>query len=43
VFVLIVGGGKVGLNVGISLGRLGHEYLIIAQRRTRYQLLHAQL
>jgi trk system potassium uptake protein TrkA len=43
VFVLIVGGGKVGLNVGVSLGQLGHEYLIVEQRRSRYDLLRAQL
>ena len=42
-FVLIIGGGKVGLNVGVSLGQLGHEYLIVEQRRTRYDLLRAQL
>jgi trk system potassium uptake protein TrkA len=42
-FVLIVGGGKVGLNVGLSLGKLGHEYLIIEQRRSRYTLLRGEL
>ncbi len=42
-FVLIVGAGKVGLNVGISLGQLGHEYIVVEQRRSRYDLLRPQL
>jgi trk system potassium uptake protein TrkA len=42
-FVIIVGGGKVGLNVGLSLGKLGHEYLVIEQRRSRYALLRGEL
>ncbi len=42
-FVLIIGGGKVGSNVGISLGKLGHEYLIVEQRRSRYDLLRPEL
>ena len=28
-FVLIVGAGKVGLNVARSLARLGHEFLVV--------------
>ena len=42
-FVLIVGGGKVGLNVGVSLGQLGHEYVVVEARRSRYDLVRAQL
>jgi trk system potassium uptake protein len=43
VFVLIVGAGKVGLNTGLSLGQLGHEYILVEQRRSRFDLLHPQL
>jgi trk system potassium uptake protein len=43
VFVLIVGAGKVGLNVGISLGKLGHEYMLLEQRRSRYDLIRTEL
>ena len=42
-FVLIVGAGKVGLNVARSLARLGHEYLVVEQRRTRFDLLRPEL
>jgi trk system potassium uptake protein TrkA len=42
-FVLIVGAGKVGLNVARSLSTLGHEFVIIEQRRSRYSLLGAEL
>jgi trk system potassium uptake protein TrkA len=43
VFVLIVGAGKVGLNVARSLSNLGHEFLVIEQRRSRYKLLEPEL
>jgi trk system potassium uptake protein len=43
VFVLIVGAGKVGLNVARSLAHLGHEFLIVEQRRTRFDLLRPEL
>ena len=36
-FVLIVGAGKVGLNVARSLSNLGHEFVVIEQRRSRYR------
>jgi len=39
VFVVIVGAGKVGLNVARSLSQLGHEFILIEQRRSRYELL----
>ncbi len=42
-FVVIVGGGKVGLNVARSLSRLGHEYIVLEQRRSRYGELEAEL
>jgi len=42
-FVLIVGAGKVGLNVARSLARLGHEYLVVEQRRARFDLLRPEL
>jgi len=42
-FVLIVGAGKVGLNVARSLGNLGHEFVVIEQRRSRFRLLEAEL
>ena len=38
-YVLVVGAGKVGLNVARSLARLGHEFLLVEQRRSRYDLL----
>jgi trk system potassium uptake protein TrkA len=43
VFVLIVGAGKVGLNVARSLARLGHEFLVVEQRRARFDLLRPEL
>jgi trk system potassium uptake protein TrkA len=43
VFVLIVGAGKVGLNVARSLAHLGHEFLIVEQRRRRFDLLRPEL
>ena len=42
-FVLIVGAGKLGLNVARSLENLGHEFVVIEQRRSRYNLLEAEL
>lgn len=42
-FVLIVGAGKVGLNVARSLNNLGHEFVVIEQRRSRYNLLETEL
>ena len=35
-FVLIVGGGKVGLNTARQLIQLGHEIVVVEQRSTRY-------
>jgi trk system potassium uptake protein len=43
VFVLIVGAGKVGLNVGRSLTLLGHDFVVIEQRRSRFDLLEDEL
>jgi trk system potassium uptake protein len=43
VFVLIVGGGKVGLNVGRSLTLLGHDFVVVEQRPSRYDLLREEL
>ncbi len=42
-FVLIVGAGKVGLNVARSLTRLEHEVIVVEQRRSRYDLLLPEL
>jgi len=39
VFVLIIGGGKVGLNTARQLTQLGHEIALVEQRRTRYDLI----
>jgi trk system potassium uptake protein TrkA len=39
VFVLIIGGGKVGLNTARQLTRLGHEVALVEQRKTRYDLV----
>jgi trk system potassium uptake protein TrkA len=43
VFVLIVGGGKVGLNTARQLLQLGHEIALIEQRKTRYDLIEEEL
>ena len=43
VFVLIVGGGKVGLNVARSLTLLRHDFVVVEQRRSRYDLLGPEL
>jgi trk system potassium uptake protein TrkA len=42
-FVLIVGAGKVGLNAARSLERLGHEFIVVEQRRRRFDLLRPEL
>jgi len=39
VFVLIIGGGKVGLNTARQLMQLGHEIALVEQRKTRYNLI----
>jgi trk system potassium uptake protein TrkA len=39
VFVLIIGGGKVGLNTARQLTQLGHEIALVEQRKTRYDLI----
>lgn len=41
--VLIVGAGKVGLNTARSLDKLGHEFTLIEQRRSRYDMLGPEL
>lgn len=38
-FVLIIGGGKVGLNTARQLLLLGHEIALVEQRKSRYDLL----
>ena len=38
-FVLIIGGGKVGLNTARQLTQLGHEIALVEQRKTRYDLI----
>jgi len=43
VFVLIVGGGKVGLNTARQLQQLGHEIALVEQRKSRYDLLAEEL
>jgi trk system potassium uptake protein TrkA len=43
VFVLIVGGGKVGLNTARQLLQLGHEIALVEQRKTRYDLIADRL
>ena len=42
-FVLIVGGGKVGLNTARQLLQLGHEIALIEQRKSRYDLISEEL
>jgi trk system potassium uptake protein TrkA len=42
-FVLVVGAGKVGLNVARSLAQLGHEFILVEQRRSRYDLLQGEM
>ncbi len=38
-FVLIIGGDKVGINTARSLKRMGHEISLVEQRLSRYNLL----
>ena len=42
-FVLIVGGGKVGLNTARQLLQLGHEIALVEQRKSRYDLIAEEL
>jgi trk system potassium uptake protein TrkA len=42
-FVVIVGGGKVGLNTTRSLTHMGHEVVLVEQRRSRYDLILDEL
>ena len=42
-FVVIVGAGKVGLNVARSLALLGHDFVLVEQRRTRLDLLRDEM
>ena len=42
-FVLIVGGGKVGLNTARQLLKLGHEVAVVEQRKARYDLIVEEL
>jgi trk system potassium uptake protein TrkA len=43
VFVLIVGGGKVGLNTARQLRLLGHEIALVEQRKSRFDLIQPEL
>jgi len=43
VFVLIVGGGKVGLNTARQLRQLGHEIALVEQRTSRYTFVAREL
>jgi trk system potassium uptake protein TrkA len=38
-FVVIVGGGKIGLNTARNLRQMGHEIVLVEQRKYRYELL----
>lgn len=42
-FVLIVGGGKVGLNTARQLLQLEHEVAVVEQRKSRYDLIVEEL
>ena len=42
-FIVIVGAGKVGLNTARSLTHMGHEVVVVEQRRMRYDLLLPEL
>ncbi len=42
-FVLIVGAGKVGLNTARQLTQLGHEIVLVEQRRSRYDIVAEEL
>ena len=42
-FVLIIGGGKVGLNTARQLLQLGHEIVLVEQRTSRFALIAEEL
>ena len=42
-FIVIVGCGKVGVNTARSLLHLGHEVIVVEQRKSRYDLLLEEL
>jgi Trk K+ transport system NAD-binding subunit len=42
-FIVIVGCGKVGVNTARSLLHMGHEVIVIEQRKSRYDLLLEEL
>ncbi len=42
-FVVIIGAGKVGLNTARSLVHMGHEVIVVEQRRMRFNLLVEEL
>lgn len=42
-FVLIIGGGKVGLNSARQLRQLGHEIVLVEQRKMRYDYIAEDL
>jgi trk system potassium uptake protein TrkA len=42
-FVLIVGAGKVGLNTARQLQQLGHEIVLVEQRKSRYDIVEEEL
>ena len=42
-FVLIVGGGKVGLNSARQLAQLGHEIVLIEQRKSRFDVIDQEM
>ena len=41
-FVLVVGGGKVGVNVTRTLLALGHELVLVEQKQPRYERLEEE-
>lgn len=41
-FILIAGGGKIGSNLARSVLNLGHEVVLIEQRRDRFERLEAE-
>jgi trk system potassium uptake protein TrkA len=41
-YVVIVGGGKVGANVGRALLRMGHEITLVEQRHPRFAVLEGE-
>ena len=42
-FVLIIGGGKVGLNTARQLQQLRHEIVLVEQRKSRFDLIEEEL